>query len=307
MSTTLVFGPVALDTIRFAGGVVHQRVLGGSASYFSIAAARFAPTRLVSVIGSDFPPEYLELLKNLSIDLAGLQMVPGGPTFFWDGEYLPDMNQRITHRLELGVFQGFSPELPKDWENSGIVFCANNDPVVQLPVLKSCSKARLAVMDTMDFWIVNRRKELLEALKLADLLFLNDHEARLLTEKSSLIDAARNILTLGPKRVIVKRGEYGALMLGPHGPFALPALPLSDAVDPTGAGDTFAGAFVGCLAAGGRLDESHYRRACVAGTVAASFVCQGIGVKSLLDATAEDFTERVREFQALVHCPSDPA
>jgi sugar/nucleoside kinase (ribokinase family) len=298
--TILVVGSVALDTLRFPNGAVYERVLGGSASYFSLIASLHAPVRLVGVVGGDFAPQHVKLLKSKGVDVAGLEVVPDGETFFWDGEYLADMNERVTHQTRLGVFGQFAPKLPAGWERTPLVFCGNIDPELQTRVLRACRGARLAALDTMNLWIKERRKELLAALKLIDLLFLNDSEAKLLTEEHNLMTAARGVRKLGPKRVVVKRGEYGSFMLGPEGPFAAPALPLTDAIDPTGAGDTFAGGFFGSLAQARRLDERAFRRACVAGTIAASFTCQGVGVDRLRRLTTRAFDQRTAEFEKLV-------
>ena len=296
----LIVGSVALDTLRFPNGAVHERVLGGSASYASLIASLFGPVRIVGVVGGDFPPAHVNLLKSKDIDLAGLEIVADGETFFWDGEYLADMNDRVTHQTKLGVFGAFSPKLPAGWERSDIVFCGNIDPALQTRVLRACRPTRLAALDTMNLWIDTQRDALLEALRRVDLLFLNDSEARLLTDRPTLIEAARALLTLGPKRVVIKRGEYGMFMLGPDGPFAGPALPLADAIDPTGAGDTFAGGFLGWLALEPRLDETAFRRACAAGAAAASVACQGVGVDKIANLTRAAFDARLGEFHKLI-------
>ncbi|NLH48208.1 MAG: sugar kinase [Myxococcales bacterium] len=295
----LVVGSVALDTLRFPGGNVHERVLGGSASYFSLAASLFSPVRLVGVVGGDFSPAHMELLRRHQVDLAGLEIVKDGETFFWDGEYLDDMNERVTHETKLGVFGAFAPKLPAGWESSDDVFCGNIDPELQAHVLAACGKRRFAALDTMNLWINIRREALLAALRRVDLLFLNDSEAKLLTGAGNLLTAAREVLRLGPARVVIKRGEYGVFMLGPDGPFAAPALPLDDAVDPTGAGDSFAGGFFGSLSQEPALDEAAFRRACVAGTLAASFTCQGIGVTRLAEIGRPDYDRRLAEFVRL--------
>jgi sugar/nucleoside kinase (ribokinase family) len=240
------------------------------------------------------------LLKAKKVDLAGLEIVANGETFFWDGEYLADMNERVTHETKLGVFGEFSPKLPPGWDATELVFCGNIDPALQIRVLQACAGRKFAALDTMNLWIDIRRDELLRALRLVDLVFLNDGEAKMLTGRRSLIEAARDILRLGPRRAVIKRGEYGVFMLGPDGPFAAPALPLDDAIDPTGAGDTFAGGFLGWLAQEPRLDEAAFRRACLAGTIAASFTCQGIGVNKLAALTRPAFDERRRALHELI-------
>jgi sugar/nucleoside kinase (ribokinase family) len=294
--TILVVGSVALDTLRFPNQKIHERVLGGSASYFSLAASLFAPVRLVGVVGDDFPAAHVRLLRRKGVDTAGLEVVPGGETFFWDGEYLENMNDRVTHETRLGVFGSFAPKLPAGWRDTPLVFCGNIDPELQRRVLLDCRGRKFAALDTMNLWINIRHAELLRALRLVDLLFINDSEARLLTEKVSVLEAAKAIRRLGPKRVVIKRGEFGVFMLGPDGPFAAPAFPLTDAVDPTGAGDTFAGGFIGALARAKTWNEPAFRRACVAGTITASFTCQGVGTRRIAALGRAALDRRIREF-----------
>jgi sugar/nucleoside kinase (ribokinase family) len=265
----LVVGSVALDTVE-TSTARRQDILGGAACYSCCAASFFAPTRLVGVVGSDFPTEHEDFLRGRDIDLAGLERAPG-QTFRWAGRYAADFNTRTTLDTQLNVFETFRPKLPAAWTETPFVFLANIDPVLQLGVLEQVRKPRFSACDTMNFWIGGKREELLRVLRRVDMLLLNDEEARQLSGKNSLPAAARAIAALGPKAVVVKRGDAGALLFQGDDVFAAPAFPLDNVVDPTGAGDSFAGGFMGYLAASGDTSPAGVRSALVAGTVLASF------------------------------------
>jgi sugar/nucleoside kinase (ribokinase family) len=265
----LVVGSVALDTVETATDR-RAEILGGAACFSCCAASFFTPTRLVGVVGTDFPSAHEEFLRSRGIDLGGLERAPGR-TFRWTGRYAADFNTRTTLDTQLNVFESFRPKLPAAWTESPFVFLANIDPVLQLEVLTQVKKPRFSACDTMNFWIGGKRADLLRVLERVDMLLLNDEEARQLSGQSSLPAAAGAILGLGPKAVVIKRGDAGALLFQSGDVFAAPAFPLDNVVDPTGAGDSFAGGFMGCLAAGGDTSPAAVRTALVAGTVLASY------------------------------------
>ena len=268
-SPLLVVGSVALDSVETSRGR-RDEILGGAACYSCYAASFFAPTRLVGVVGSDFPTAHEDLLRSHGIDLAGLERVPGR-TFRWAGRYAADFNTRTTLDTQLNVFETFKPKLPAVWGASPFVFLANIDPVLQLEVLMQVRKPRFSACDTMNFWIGGKRAELLRVLERVDLILLNDEEARQLSGQASLPAAAKAISGMGPKAVVIKRGDAGALLFQGDDVFAAPAFPLDNVVDPTGAGDSFAGGFMGYLARTGDTSPAGVRSALVAGTVLASF------------------------------------
>jgi len=289
----LVVGSVALDSVETPAGAFEEG-LGGSASYFGLAAVKFTPVRLVAVAGSDFPAEHRALLERAGIDLAGLQQVEGR-TFRWAGVYSADMNDRETRKTELNVFEGFHPELPPGYAESPCLLLANIDPVLQLEVLESMRAPHLVALDTMDFWIRSKREELLCVLAKVDLVLINDSEARLLTGEGSVTRAATAIQKLGPSTVVIKRGEYGALARIGDGWFSLPALPVDSLKDPTGAGDSFAGGLLGYLASiGGSRSEAAIRLGLAHGAAVASYVVEEFGVRGLVGIGREDIEARVR-------------
>lgn len=291
--SVLVVGSVALDTVRTPAGEMLDG-LGGSASYFGLAAVHYAPVRMVAVAGTDFPHEHQELYRRAGIDLSGFQLV-AGRTFRWEGVYSADMNDRETIRTELNVFEGFHPEVPASFCDSGCVFLANIDPSLQLHVLDQMDRPKLVALDTMNYWISSKREALLEVLPRVDLFLINDSEAKLLTESDNVLRAAEGIRMMGPSVVIVKRGEYGALARSEGGWFSLPAYPVDGLKDPTGAGDSFAGGLLGFLARhGGRIDEANLRLGMAHGAAAASFTVEDFGVEGLRKATLSRFEDRVR-------------
>ncbi|MEZ4648765.1 MAG: PfkB family carbohydrate kinase [Candidatus Eisenbacteria bacterium] len=290
----LVVGSVALDSVETPAGKMDS-ALGGSASYFSLAAVRYCPVHLVAVVGSDFPGEDRELLASEGVDLTGLKTAEG-PTFRWGGVYHEDMNHRDTLFTELGVFESFHPELPEAYRELPFVLLANIDPELQLEVLEQTRSPRLVALDTMNFWISSKLDALHRVLEKVHLFFLNDEEAKQLTGKTNVLSAARDILRMGPRMVVIKRGEHGALTLTEHGWFSLTAFPVESLQDPTGAGDSFAGGMLGYLASrGGCLDDGELRRAVAHGTAVASHTVEKFGVDGLLDLDRAKIDARVRE------------
>jgi sugar/nucleoside kinase (ribokinase family) len=290
VSRILAVGSVAYDTVTTPHGSVTE-ALAGSATYFSLAASHFAPVAVVAAVGEDFRSEDLELLAGRGVDVSGVARLPGR-TFRWAARYSDDLNDRTTLSTELGVFADFRPAVPDGQARTPYVFLGNIDPDLQRQVCERMVAPRLVACDTMNFWIEGRREALLRTLARIDLLLVNDAEARMLAGAANLAAAARAIRAMGPRTVIVKRGEYGAVLFGEGFATALPALFLEGVVDPTGAGDTFAGGLMGCLAALDALDEKALRLAAAAGTALASFTVQGFGVRGLFAATRDAIAAR---------------
>ena len=297
MSEILVVGSVALDTIHTPAGR-HESLLGGSASYFSLAASLYVPVRVVAVVGEDFLAEHREIFSRRRIDLTGLQ-VAEGETFRWEGVYTADMNERTTVRTELNVFESFHPVLPTSYQQSGAVLLANIDPTLQEEVLDQLDAPSLVALDTMNYWIQTRREELLRVLRRVHLFLLNDSEARELTGAENILKAAEGIHMMGPSIVVIKRGEYGALARTDGGWFSLPAFPVETLKDPTGAGDGFAGGMIGYLIRRGTIDEASIRTGMAHGAAVASFAVEEFGVEGLLRADEEQLLERVRTLAAM--------
>jgi sugar/nucleoside kinase (ribokinase family) len=295
----LVVGSVALDSLETPFGR-REDVLGGSASYFSVCASFFGPTRMVAVVGEDFPPEHVDFLASRGIDLSGLARLPGR-TFRWKGRYEFDLNTAHTLDTQLNVFAEFRPELPAHFRDSEYVFLGNIDPDLQRAVLDQVKKPRFVGCDTMNFWITSKRESLLKTLKRVDMLFVNDAEARQLAEEHNVVKAARRILSFGPRAVVVKRGEYGALFFSGEEVFAASAVPLQAVFDPTGAGDSFAGGFMGYLARCQREDDATMRRAIVLGSVLASFTVEQFSLDRLRTLTPEEIRSRFSEARRLAH------
>jgi sugar/nucleoside kinase (ribokinase family) len=279
-------------------------MLGGAATYISLAASYFTPVKLVAVVGDDFAPEDAALLASRGIDLAGLERVPGGKTFFWAGVYSADMNDRTTLRTDLNVFADFNPRLPESYRSEPYLFLGNIQPRLQAGVRAQMDRLRLAGGDTMNYWINDFRTELLETLKGWDFLLINDSEARLLSGHSNLRRAAAKIQALGPRTLVVKRGEYGAVLFGEEGHFMAPGYLLEEVFDPTGAGDCFAGGFMGYLAGrgaalnGAEIDFAELRRAVIYGSVMGSFCCERFGVDRFRTLTREEIEGRYEEFKS---------
>lgn len=295
--SVLVVGTVAFDSIETPLGSV-ERVLGGSASYFALGASYFAPVRIVGVIGQDFPQDYLDLFTQRGVDIQGIKQ-ERGDTFHWRGRYHEDINLRDTLELHLNVLAGFEPQLPESYRDAEYVFLGNIDPVMQLEVLNQIRRMKLVVCDTMDHWIRESAVDLRKVLQRIEMLVLNDSEARLLSGYNNIVQAARAILRMGPKMVLIKRGEYGVLQFSDSTVFATPAYPLEEVFDPTGAGDSFAGGFMGQLARSGDLSQGGLRRAIVYGSVVASFTVEDFGVKRLTDLSLPQIEERYQRFVQL--------
>lgn len=296
----LVVGTVGIDVIETPQGTAHD-VLGGSATYFSYVASFFTPVRLVSVVGEDFPQEFRDLLASRSIDLSGVDTVSGGKTFRWRGKYFDDMNRRETLEVHLNVLQNFNPVLGPEQRRAPYVFLANASPVLQLQVLDQLENPRLVVADTMDFWIQSQHDELMELLRRIDGLILNDQEAQLLSDETHIVRAARVIQAMGPRFVVLKKGEHGALFFDGEATYVLPAYPTVDVVDPTGAGDTFAGGFMGYLAANREPVTAHaLKQAMAYGIVAASFTVEGFGLERLVQIDRATIEERMERFRQMV-------
>ncbi len=295
----LVVGSVALDSVETPHGVVDD-ALGGSATYFSYAASYFTPVRLVGVVGEDFPDAHRKLLEDRGVDTSGLVVEPGGATFRWKGRYEGDMNMAETLEVHLNVLGTFNPDVPAQFLDTPYVFLANGSPAMQLKVLRQSTARKLAVADTMNFWIETQRDELLELLREVDGLVLNDGEARLLTDEVNLVRAGRKIIELGPRFVIIKKGEHGAMFLSREESFVMPAYPLADVVDPTGAGDSFAGGFMGSLAAGGTADPAALKRAMAYGTVVASFNVEDFSLRRFQRTDRADIDRRLEAYRAMM-------
>jgi sugar/nucleoside kinase (ribokinase family) len=293
----LVVGSVALDDVEAPAGCV-EGVLGGAASYFAVAARYFSPVRIVGVVGTDFPQEHLEFLESRGIDLGGIVHAEGS-TFRWGGRYLESLNERETLYTNLGVFEGFRPELPPHYRDSAYVFLANIHPTLQRNVLQQAEAPVLSAMDTMNFWIETEPRELALTLAEVDAIAINDEEARQLTGIHSLVRAAEAIRERGPRLVIIKRGESGALLFDEEGIFAAPAFPLQHVQDPTGAGDSFAGGLVGALAREGSTGPAAMRRAVIYGSAMASFCVERFSLDRFRDLRQDEVEQRFEDFRAL--------
>jgi len=295
--SVLIVGSTALDSIK-TPKAENPRLLGGSASHAAVAASFFAPVQLVGVVGDDFPKRYVALYKKHHIDLEGLQITPG-KTFHWSGEYEVNMNNRRTLATELGVFETFTPTLPPAYLKTPFVLLANIAPSLQLHVLDQMKTPKFVAADSMDLWLKIAMKDLLKLLRRVDGFVLNESEAQQLTQESNLIKAAKLIHKLGPKYVIVKKGEHGSILSSPAGFFVAPAYPLEKVIDPTGAGDSFVGGMMGYLSSARGSLENNLRRAIVYGSVVASFCCEGFGLNSTTRATREKIEERYKKLEAL--------
>ena len=294
----LVVGSVALDSVETPFGKA-ENVLGGSGTFFSAAASLLTPVQLVGVVGNDYPMDQLSALEKRGVDLAGLEQADGS-SFRWRGRYRHDLNSAETIETHLGVFSHFSPKIPSQFKSAPFVFLANIDPRLQLDVLRQVNKPKLVACDTMNFWIESRRSDLVELLKHVDLITLNDGEARQLTEEANLVRAAKWILKRGPRHVIIKKGEHGAFMFTNDSVFFAPAYPLESVFDPTGAGDSFAGGFMGYLARSGDISDANLRRAMIYGAALGSFAVEKFSIQRLLEVTSPDIVNRVAEFRQLV-------
>lgn len=295
----LVVGSIAFDSVRTPFGQVEE-VLGGSATYFSTSASYFTDVSLVAVVGEDFPDRHIQFLRSRNIDLTGLERAEG-KTFRWKGEYTYELNEAHTLDTQLNVFQSFRPRIPDSYKKKRIVFLANIDPDLQREVLAQVEKPALVACDTMNFWIEGKREALVETLRRVDILIINDGEARELAGEANLVRAASKIRSFGPQTLIIKRGEYGALLFGRHSIFSAPAYPLESVFDPTGAGDSFAGGFMGYLANTMNFDDSNIRKAIIFGSVMASFDVEDFSLNRMKSLEYPEIENRYREFRRLTH------
>ena len=297
----LVIGTVAFDSIETPFDKI-DKVIGGAATYICYSASVFTDNiKLCSVIGDDFPNEVINDLEGRGVNTNGLQLMEGQKSFFWAGKYHLDMNSRDTLETELNVLADFNPILPEDYKTAEYVMLGNLDPGVQEKVLDQMTqRPKLVVMDTMNFWMDIAMEQLLKTIKKVDVLVINDEEARQLTNEYSLVKAARQILGMGPKYLVIKKGEHGALLFHDKQVFFAPALPLEDVFDPTGAGDTFAGGFIGYLASSGDTSFQNMKRAVIYGSAMASFCCEKFGPKRLQEINVQDMNKRVQEFIELI-------
>lgn len=298
-SPVLIVGSIAVDSVETPFGKL-ERAVGGAGTYSSIAASLLTSVRLVGVIGDDFPPEALELLQSRGVDLQGVETIPGGKSFHWSGRYEYDMASAQTLSTELGVFGDFDPRLPESYRETPYVFLANIQPTLQLSVLDQIESPKFTMCDTMNFWIQGARKELVRVLGRVDLALMNDAEVRQLTGTPNLASAAQQVLDMGPKYLVVKKGEYGATLVSRQGQFSLPCYPLPDVRDPTGAGDSFAGGFIGFLAWLDRVDEDSLRQALACGTVLASACVQDFSLAGLLRLDVDGLYRRYEDLQGMV-------
>jgi len=306
MAITVV-GSVAYDSIETPAGR-RERCLGGAATYFSLAASYFCDVRVIAVVGEDFGPEQEAVFKARNIDTRGIEHT-AGKSFFWEGSYLENLNEAKTHNTELNVFAAFEPKIPEAYRDSEFLFLANIDPVLQRRVREEMPDVKLVAGDTMNYWIKDHRPALLEVLKGLDLLLINDTEARMLGGGTNLVKAARAVMNFGPRFLVVKHGEYGATLFhgaAPEGKsaqrtFRAPAMPLEEVVDPTGAGDSFAGGFFGYLASQKELTPASFRHAMFYGSVMGSFACERFGTERLQQISRTEIDERFHLFRELTH------
>ena len=300
MNKLLIVGTVAFDAIETPFGKT-DKILGGAATYIGLSASHFnVKSAIVSVVGEDFPQEYLNLLTSRNIDISGIEVVKGGKTFFWSGKYHNDLNSRDTLITELNVLADFNPIVPQDFKDADVVMLGNLHPIVQTGVLNQmASKPKLVVLDTMNFWMDCALTELLDVIKRVDVITINDEEARQLSGEYSLVKAAAKIHTMGPKYVVIKKGEHGALLFHNKEVFFAPALPLEDVFDPTGAGDTFAGGFSGYIAQSENISFNNMKNAIIQGSNLASFCVEKFGTERMESLNKSEVQERLKQFKSL--------
>jgi sugar/nucleoside kinase (ribokinase family) len=300
MNKLLIVGTVAFDAIETPFGKT-DKILGGAATYIGLSASNFnVKSGIVSFVGEDFPQEHLDLLTSKNIDISGIEIVKGGKTFFWSGKYHNDMNSRDTLATELNVLADFNPVVPQDFKNADVVMLGNLHPIVQTGVLNQMTtKPKLVVLDTMNFWMDCALPELLDVIKRVDVITINDEEARQLSGEYSLVKAAAKIQTMGPKYVVIKKGEHGALIFHQKDVFFAPALPLEEVFDPTGAGDTFAGGFSGFLTESDNITFDNMKKAIIHGSNLASFCVEKFGTERMQNLTKQEVVDRLRQFKAL--------
>lgn len=298
----LVVGTVAFDQIETPFGKT-DKILGGAATFIGIAASKLeVNSGLVSVIGSDFPQEYIDLMESHKLDLSGIKKIDEGKTFFWSGRYKNDMNTRETLVTELNVLENFEPQVPENWINPEVLMLGNLHPSIQKSVLNQLeTRPKLVILDTMNFWMDQTWDELMDVIKEIDILAINDEEARQMSKEYSLVKAAKKILSMGPKTLIIKKGEHGALLFNQNNVFFAPALPLEDVFDPTGAGDTFAGGFAGYLAKTKNYSFENMKRAIIYGSALASFTVEKFGVERISELSQKDLAHRLEVFKTLTN------
>ena len=300
MNKLLIVGTVAFDAIETPFGKT-DKILGGAGTFIGLSASNFSVnSAIVSVVGDDFPQEYLDLLTGRNIDISGIEIVKGGKTFFWSGKYHNDLNSRDTLITELNVLADFKPVVPADFTNSDVVMLGNLHPLVQSSVLDQMTQApKLVVLDTMNFWMDCALPELLDVMKRVDVITINDEESRQLSGEYSLVKAAAKIHTMGPKYVVIKKGEHGALLFHGNDVFFAPALPLEEVFDPTGAGDTFAGGFAGFITQSENISFNNMKNAIIHGSNLASFCVEKFGTERMLVLTKEEVNDRLKQFKSL--------
>ena len=301
MSKLLIVGTVAFDAIETPFGKT-DKILGGAGTYIGLSAANFdIDSAVVSVVGDDFPQEYLDLMKNNNIDIEGIEVVKEGKTFFWSGRYHNDLNSRDTLDTQLNVLADFNPVVPNNYKDSEYVMLGNLHPLVQLSVLEQVENPKLVVLDTMNFWMDNTPEDLDKVIAKVDVITINDEEARQLSGEYSLVKAARKIAEMGPKYIVIKKGEHGALLFHEDQIFHAPALPLEEVFDPTGAGDTFAGGFIGYLARTNDISFENMKNAVIYGSNLASFCVEKFGTERMQKLSREEVNERLHDFKKLTH------
>lgn len=299
MSKLVIVGTVAFDAIETPFGKT-DKILGGAATYIGLAASQFkVDGAIVSIVGGDFPKKNLRMLEEKGMDLSGLEVVESGKTFFWSGKYHNDMNTRDTLITDLNVLADFNPKVPEEYKNAEVVMLGNLHPLVQLSVIEQMDAPKLMVLDTMNFWMDNTLDDLMKVIAKVDAVTINDEEARQLSGEYSLVKAAQKIMEMGPKYVVIKKGEHGALLFGNDDVFFAPAMPLREVFDPTGAGDTFAGGFTGYLAKTENYSFSNMKNAVINGSALASFCVEKFGTERLLELSSKEVYQRLNQFKSL--------
>ncbi len=299
MSKLVIVGTVAFDAIETPFGKT-DKILGGAATYIGLAASQFnVDGAIVSIVGGDFPKKNLKMLEEKGMDISGIEVVEKGKTFFWSGKYHNDMNTRDTLITDLNVLADFNPQVPENYRDAEVVMLGNLHPIVQLGVIEQMDAPKLIVLDTMNFWMDSTLNELMQVIGKVDVITINDEEARQLSGEYSLVKAAHKIMEMGPKYVVIKKGEHGALLFGDDDVFFAPAMPLREVFDPTGAGDTFAGGFTGYLARTGDYSYENMKNAVINGSALASFCVEKFGVERLLKLTNKEVYQRIRQFKSL--------
>lgn len=299
MSKLVIVGTVAFDAIETPFGKT-DKILGGAATYIGLAASQFnVDGAIVSIVGGDFPKENLQMLEEKGMDLTGLEVVEDGKTFFWSGKYHNDMNTRDTLITDLNVLADFDPKVPEDFKDAEVVMLGNLHPLVQLSVIEQMDAPKLIVLDTMNFWMDIALDDLKKVIAKVDVVTINDEEARQLSGEYSLVKAAQKIMSMGPKNIVIKKGEHGALLFGDDDVFFAPAMPLREVFDPTGAGDSFAGGFTGYLAKTGNYSFSNMKNAVINGSALASFCVEKFGPERLINLSNKEMFQRIRQFKSL--------